>query len=96
MDKIEKIEKNIIVSINKKEIDRIPMEKAVRNCMTVRSIIMKEIRKSPEIKAVDEFFVHVNGKNVIPRDVKNILIKDVQTIEIFDKDVSKEQTVLEK
>jgi hypothetical protein len=81
-----KQDKNIIISINRKEINRISLENAIDKNMTVRDIVMKEIKKSPEIRAVERFFVHVNGKNVLPRQVKNMSIKDVESIEIFDKE----------
>lgn len=76
--------KYVVVSINGKEINRISLKDAIELKMTVKSIVMKEIKKSPEIKAVEEFFVKVNGKKVMPKEVKNVLIENVNTIEIFD------------
>lgn len=78
------IEKNIIVSINGKETNRIPLTDAIRKKRTIKDIVMVEIGKSPEIKAVEQFFVHVNGKNVLPKDARHISIGNVKTIEIFD------------
>lgn len=77
----------IKVSINKKEMDRIPLENAINQEMTIRNIIFKEARKSPEILAVREFFVKINGKRVIPREIKDMSIQDIKTIEIFDSTV---------
>ena len=78
------IEKIIIVSINGKEVTRIPLIDAIKRDKTVKDIVMLEIGKSPEIQAVPQFFVHVNGKNVLPKDVRHISIGNVKTIEIFD------------
>lgn len=85
-DKTDKnAKKKIIVSINRKETNSILLEDAIKRKWSVKDIVMKEIDKSPEIKAVAEFFVYVNGKRVKPRDVGNIRIENVITIEIFDK-----------
>lgn len=85
-DKTDKnAEKKIIVSINGKETNSILLEDAIKRKWSVKDIVMKEIDKSPEIKAVAEFFVHVNGERVKSRDVRNIRIENVKTIEIFDK-----------
>lgn len=80
----ENAEKNIVVSINGKEIKRIPLIDAIRRKQTVRNIVMIVIEKSPEIQAVAQFFVYVNGKNVLPKDARHISIGNVRTIEIFD------------
>ncbi len=80
---IDKTDKNIIISINRKEINRIPLEDVINKNMTLRYIIMKEIEKNPEIRAAEKFYVHINGKNVLPREIKKIPIKDIKTIEIF-------------
>lgn len=77
------IEKDIIVSINRKEVKRIPLKSAIKYEENVKSIVMREIQKSPEIKDAETFSVYVNGKNVLPKDVKNITIEEVRTIEIF-------------
>ncbi len=77
-------EKHIVVSINGKEVNKIPLEDAIKRKMTIKGIVRKTIEKSPEIRAVDEFFVKVNGKRVIPKDVKNVSIEIIETIEIFD------------
>ena len=85
-DKTDKnAEKTIVVSINGKETNKIPLKDAIKRKWSVKDIVMKEIEKSPEIKAVAEFFVHINGKKVKPKDVKNVRIENVKTIEIFDK-----------
>jgi C-terminal processing protease CtpA/Prc len=81
----EDAEKNIVVSINGKETNRIPLKDAIKRKRSIEDIVMKEIEKSPEIKAVAEFFVHINGKKIKPKDVKNVRIENVKTIEIFDK-----------
>lgn len=78
-------EKNIVVSINGKEINRIPLIDAIRRERTIKDIVMLEIGKSPEIQAASQFFVHVNGKNVLPKDARHISISNVRTIEIFDR-----------
>lgn len=78
-------EKNIVVLINGEEINRIPLVDAIRRKQTIRDIVMVEIDKSPEIQAVAQFFVYVNGKNVLPKDARHISIGNVKTIEIFDK-----------
>lgn len=84
-DKTEKnIEKDIIVSINGKETNRIILKDVIKR-RTVKDIVMKEIENSPEIKAVSEFFVYINGKKIKPKDVKNVRIENVRTLEIFDK-----------
>ena len=77
-------EKNIIVSINGKEVKRISLVDAIRLNRTIKDIIMVEINKSPEIQAVAQFFVHINGKNVLPKDARHMSIGNVETIEIFD------------
>ncbi len=77
-------EKKITVSINGKETNSFLLEDAIKRKWNVKDIVIKEIDKSPEIKAVAEFFVHVNGKRVKPKDVRNIRIENVQIIEIFD------------
>ena len=77
-------EKNIIVSINGKEVNRVPLINAIRQNRTIRDIVRIEINKSPEIQNVQQFFVHVNGKNVLPKEARHISIRDVETIEIFD------------
>ena len=77
-------EKIIVVSINGKETNRIPLIDAIKRDLTIKDIVMKEIQKSPEIKTVAEFFVHVNGKNVLPKDTRHMPIGNVRTIEIFD------------
>ncbi len=85
-DKMDKnAEKDIIVSINGKETNRFILKDIIKRKNTVKDIVMKEIDKSPEIKAVAEFFVYINGKKLKPKDVKNIRIENVRTIEIFDK-----------
>ena len=85
-DKTDKnSEKNIIVSINGKEVNRIPLIDAKRRNITIKDIVMLEIDKSPEIKAVAQFFVHINGKNILPKDARHISIGNVETIEIFDR-----------
>jgi hypothetical protein len=81
----EDTEKNIVVSINGKETNRIPLKDAIKRKRSIKDIVMKEIEKSPEIKAVSEFFVHINGKKINPKDVKNVRVENVKTIEIFDK-----------
>lgn len=80
----ENAEKNIVVSINGKETKRIPLKEAIRRERTIKNIVMLEIEKSPEIQAVAQFFVHVNGKNVLPKEARHISIGNVRTIEIFD------------
>ena len=77
--------KNIIVSINGKEVNRIPLIDAIKRNRTIKDIVSVEISKSPEIRAVAQFFVHINGKNVLPKDARHISIGNVETIEIFDK-----------
>ena len=77
-------EKIITISINGKEVNRISLADAIRRKRTIKDIVMVEINKSPEIKAVAQFFVHVNGKNVLPKDTRHISIGNVKTIEIFD------------
>lgn len=77
-------EKHIVVSINGKEVNKISLEDAIKRKMTIKGIIRKAIEKSPEIRAVEEFFVKINGKRVIPKDVKNMSIENIKTIEIFD------------
>ena len=85
-DKTDKnTEKNIVVSINGKETNRILLIDAIRRERTIKDIVMLEIGKSPEIQVVPQFFVYVNGKNVLPKDARHISIEDVKTIEIFDK-----------
>ena len=81
----ETVEKNIIVSINGKEVNRIPLIDAIKRKRTIKDIVTVEIQKSSEIQTVPQFFVHVNGKNVLPKDVRHISIGNVKTIEIFDK-----------
>ena len=81
---VENTEKNIVVSINGKETNRIILKDVIKR-RTVKDIVMKEIEKSPEIKAVAEFFVYINGKKIKPKEVKNVRIENVKTIEIFDK-----------
>ncbi len=76
---------NIVVSINGIETNRISKKQAIGESISIKYLIMQEIQKSPEIKAVDKFFVRINGKIVIPREVKNFSIEDVKTIEIFDE-----------
>jgi hypothetical protein len=78
-------DKNILVLINGKEINRIPLTYAIKKEYTIRYIVMTEIQKSPEIQVAPEFFVGVNGKNVRPKEAEDIYIGDVETIEIFDK-----------
>lgn len=78
-------EKNIAVSINGKEIKRIPLIDAIRREQTIKNIVMTVIEKSPEIQTVPQFFVYVNGKNVLPKDARHISIANVKTIEIFDR-----------
>lgn len=80
------IEKNIVVSINGKEVNRIPLKRAMERMQTIRDIVIIESDKSSDIRAVEKFFVHVNGKNVLPKDVEKMNIEDVITIEIFDKE----------
>ena len=80
----ENAEKNIVVSINGKEIKRIPLIDAIKREHTIKNIVMTVVEKSPEIQAVAQFFVHVNGKNVLPKDARHISIASVKTIEIFD------------
>lgn len=82
---IDETDKNIIVSINRKETNRIPIEDVINKNMNLIYIIKKEIDKNPEIRAAEKFYVHINGKNVLPSEVKKILIKNIKTIEIFDK-----------
>jgi hypothetical protein len=85
-DKTDKnAEKNIIVSINGKEVNIFPLKDVIKRKWSIKDIVMKEIDKSPEIKAVAEFFVYINGKKVKRKDVKNVRIENVKTIEIFDK-----------
>ena len=84
-DKIDKnAERNIVVSINGKETNSIILKDVIKR-RTVKDIVMKAIENSPEIKAVPEFFVYINGKKLKPKDVKNVRIENVRTIEIFDK-----------
>lgn len=77
--------RDITIYINRIETKKIPLETAMNKNMTIMSIVMREIVNSPEIQKVDEFFVNVNGKNVMPKNAKNVQIEDVETIEIFDK-----------
>lgn len=84
-DKKDKEERNIIISINGKETNSIPLQDVIKRKRSVKDLVMKEIDKSPEIKAVAEFFVYINGKKIKPKDVKNVRIDNVGTIEIFDK-----------
>lgn len=77
-------ENYITVYINGEEKNKVLLEDAIKQKMTIRDIVMKEIRKSPAIQAVAEFFVKVNGKRVIPKDVKSMSIEEVKTIEISD------------
>lgn len=78
-------ERNIIVSINGKETNSFPLKDVMKRKRTVKDLVMLEIEKSPEIRAAEQFFVHVNGKVVKPKDVRNVHIENVRTIEIFDK-----------
>lgn len=78
-------ERNIIVSINGKEVKNIPLEDMIKKDRTVKDIVMLEIGKSEEIKAAKQFFVYVNGIVVKPKNVRNVYIENVKTIEIFDK-----------
>jgi C-terminal processing protease CtpA/Prc len=77
-------EKNIIVSINGKETNSIPLKDMIKRKRTVKDIVMLEIEKNPDIQKA-EFFVFVNGKKIKPKDVRNVHIENVRTIEIFDK-----------
>lgn len=74
----KKEDENIIVSINGNEKNRIPLKDAIMMDMNIKSIVLKEIRDSPEIRAVEKFFVKVNGRKVKTRDVKSISIQDVR------------------
>ena len=78
-------EKNIVVLINGKETNSIPLQDAIKRKRTVKDIVMLEIEKNPDIQKVEQFFVHVNGKNVLPKDARHMSIGNVKTIEIFDK-----------
>jgi len=78
-------ERNIIVSINGKETNSFPLKDVIKRKRTVKDLVMLEIDKSPEIRAAEQFFVHVNGKVVKPKDVRTVHIENVRTIEIFDK-----------
>lgn len=79
------IEKTIVVSINGKETNSIPLKDMIKRKRTVKDIVMLEIEKSPDIKKVEQFFVFVNGKKIKPKDVRNVRIENVRTIDIFDK-----------
>jgi len=81
----ENTEKNIVVSINGKEVKRIILKDAIKRDQTIKNIVMLVIEKSPEIQVVPQFFVHVNGKNVLPKDARHMSIANIKTIEIFDK-----------
>lgn len=84
-DKTDKnAEKNIIVSINGKETNNIPLKDVIKRKRTIKDIVMLEIEKNPDIQKA-EFFVFVNSKKIKPKDVKNVRIENVKTIEIFDK-----------
>lgn len=74
--------KYILIFVKGKESNKILLEKAIKNNDTVKSIVAREITKYPEMVNVPEFFVKVNGKRVIPKDVKNMPIIEVKTIEI--------------
>ena len=85
-DKTDKdTEKNIVVSINEKETNSIPLKDAIKRKRTVKDIVMLEIEKNPDIQKAGQFFVFVNSKKIKPKDVKNVRIENVRTIEIFDK-----------
>lgn len=79
------VEENIVVSINGRETNKIALVDAIRRKRTIRDLVMAEIEKSPDIQAVPQFFVRVNGKNVLPKDARHMSIGNVKSIEIFDK-----------
>lgn len=81
----ENAEKNIVVSINGKEVKRIPLKDAIKRYETIKNIVMLVIEKSSDIQAVPQFFVYINGKNVLPKDARHMSVGNVKTIEIFDK-----------
>ena len=76
-------EKNIVVSINGKESNIIPLKHAIDKWQTVIDIVTIESGSNHEIRTAQELSVCVNGKNVVPKDVRHMNIEDVQTIEIF-------------
>lgn len=76
-------EKNIVVSINGKESNIIPLKHAIDKWQTVIDIVTIESGKNNEIRTARSLSVCVNGKNVVPKDVRGMNIEDVQTIEIF-------------
>lgn len=84
-NKKDKEEINIIISINGKETNSIPLLDVIKRKRSVKDIVMLEIEKNPDIQKAERFFVHINGKDVKPKDVKTIRIDNVRTIEIFDK-----------
>lgn len=79
------IEKYIIVSINRREVRKIPIKDVIKREENVKSIVMREIHMGPEIRDAKAFSVYINGKDVLPKDAESIAIEDVRTIEIFDQ-----------
>lgn len=85
-DKTDKnTEKTIVVSINGKEVNSIPLKDMIKRKRTVKDIVMQCIEKDPDIKKAEQFFVFVNNKKIKPKDVRNVHIENVRTIDIFDK-----------
>ena len=76
-------EKNIVVSINGKETNRIPLRSAIDRWQNVIDIVTIESGRNPEIRTAKGLSVCINGKSVEPKDVRNMDIAEVQTIEIF-------------
>lgn len=78
------IEKNIVVSINGKEANKIPLADAIKRWSIIDIVTIESI-KDPVVRKAKELFVCINGKNVIPKDVMNMNIEDVKTIDILDR-----------
>lgn len=78
------IEEKITIVINGKKMNEIRLDEI--KSMDIKSIIMREAQKSSEIMSAEKIFVHINGKDVKPRDVENISAETIHTIEIFDKE----------
>jgi hypothetical protein len=72
--------KYVIIYLNGKEKNKILLEDAINKMMNINHIVLKELAKSSS----NNISVKINGKQVVPKDVKNMSIENVQTIEIFD------------
>lgn len=70
----------ISVIINGKEMNRIPLEDAMKKNM---SQIIKE-----ETKNIEEFSIKINGRIPLSRCIKNMQASDVEKIEIFEATIN--------